>query len=127
VPFNESWGVIANKKGRVLDLENDSPIPGLFTAGWIKRGPSGVIGTNRLDASETVHCMLEDFKNGVTLDPERPDPIAAEEMVRMRQPEYIIFEEWLELDQLEVERGNEKDRPRVKFTEIDAMLSEVDY
>ncbi len=127
VPFNESWGVIANKKGRVLDLEKDSPIPGLFTAGWIKRGPSGVIGTNKLDASETVSCMLEDFENGVTLNPERPDVNAAEEMVRMRQPEYIIFNEWLELDQLEVERGKERDRPRVKFTEIDAMLSEVDY
>jgi len=127
IPFNKSWGVIANKKGRVLDPETDRCIPGLYTAGWIKRGPSGVIGTNKLDASETVMCMLEDIENGIFLEPSQPDAIAAEEMVRQRQPEYIIFDEWLELDQLEIERGKEKDRPRVKFTVIDEMLSEVDY
>jgi ferredoxin--NADP+ reductase len=127
VPFNESWGVIANQKGRVIALENDTPLPGLYTAGWIKRGPSGVIGTNKLDASETVKCMLEDFEKGLVLEPAQPDAAAAEEMVRQRQPEYLIFDEWLELDQLEVERGKEKDRPRLKFTVINEMLRAVDY
>jgi ferredoxin--NADP+ reductase len=127
VPFNESWGVIANKKGRVIALENETPLPGLYTAGWIKRGPSGVIGTNKLDASETVKCMLEDFENLRVLNPSKPDAAAAEEMVRERQPEYIVFDEWLELDQLEVERGKEKDRPRLKFTVVDEMLRAVDY
>ena len=127
VPFNESWGVIANKMGRVFDPNSDHTISGLYTAGWIKRGPSGVIGTNKLDASETVKCMLEDFENGIYLEPSHPNASAAEEMVREKQPEYIVFREWLELDQLEIERGKEKDRPRLKFTRIDEMLSAVDY
>jgi ferredoxin--NADP+ reductase len=127
VPFNESWGVIANKKGRVIALENDAPVPGLYTAGWIKRGPSGVIGTNKLDAFETVKCMLEDFEKGLILNPSYPAAESAEAMVQRRQPEYIIFDEWLELDHLEIERGKEKDRPRLKFTRIDEMLKKVDY
>lgn len=127
VPFNENWGVILNKAGRILDPETETPLPGLYTAGWIKRGPSGVIGTNKLDASETVKCMLEDFEKGILLDPSKPDRSAAEELVRERQPEYLIFNEWLQLDELEVERGKEKDRPRLKFTLIDEMLASVDY
>jgi ferredoxin--NADP+ reductase len=127
VPFNESWGVITNKEGRIFDPAKDIPISGLYTAGWIKRGPSGVIGTNKLDASETVKYMLEDFENGNLLDPEYPESSSATDMIRQRQPEYILFDEWLHLDQIEVERGKEKNRPRVKFTEINSMLSEVDY
>jgi len=127
VPFHEKWGLIAHKLGRVVDQETETPIPGLYTAGWIKRGPSGVIGTNKLDASETVKCMLEDFKNGILLHPTRTGANAAVEMVRNRQPEYVIFNEWLVLDQLEIEFGKEKDRPRLKFTVIDEMLSAVDY
>jgi len=127
VPFNEKWGVIPNENGRVLDSETDENIVGLYTAGWIKRGPSGVIGTNKLDASETVKCMLEDFEKGILLNPLMPEAASAEKMIRLHQPEYIIFDEWLQLDGLEVERGKEKDRPRLKFTVIDEMLSAVDY
>jgi ferredoxin--NADP+ reductase len=129
VPFNESWGVIPNQKGRVIDTdkEKEFPIPGLYTAGWIKRGPSGVIGTNKLDASETVKCMLEDIENGIVLNPQKPETDQAVDMVRQRQPEYILFDEWLYLDQLEIGRGKEKDRPRLKFTVIDEMISIVDY
>ena len=127
VPFNENWNVIPNRNGRVLDPETDAPITGLYTAGWIKRGPSGVIGTNKLDASETVKCMLEDLESNALLVPSEPGAAAAEEMIRLRQPEYVLFDEWLRLDQLEVDRGKEKGRPRLKFTVIDEMLSEVDY
>ena len=127
IPFNEKWNVIPNENGRVLDSEMGESIKGLYTAGWIKRGPSGVIGTNKLDASETVKCMLEDFENGILLNPPMPEAVSAEEMVRLNQPEYIIFDEWLQLDDLELERGKEKDRPRLKFTLIDEMLSAVDY
>jgi ferredoxin--NADP+ reductase len=127
VPFVDSWGVIANKKGRVLNPKNSSPIPGLYTAGWIKRGPSGVIGTNKLDASETVQCMLEDFENGVYINADSPESESAENMIRQRQPEYVLFDEWLHLDEIEIQRGKEEERPRLKFTVLDEMLSEVDY
>jgi ferredoxin--NADP+ reductase len=62
VPFHEKWGVILNEKGRVIDPESKQPCVGQYTAGWIKRGPSGVIGTNKPDAVETVNCMLEDSR-----------------------------------------------------------------
>jgi ferredoxin--NADP+ reductase len=99
----------------------------LYTAGWIKRGPSGVIGTNKLDAAGTVKCMLEDLENGILLDPPYPSSSHAEKTIRECQPEYIIFDEWLHLDELEIARGKEKNRPRLKFTQVDEMLTAVDY
>jgi ferredoxin--NADP+ reductase len=119
--------VISNKKGRIINQENGDQIPGLYTAGWIKRGPSSIIGTNKLDALETLKCMLRDIQNGVTLNPEQPTSNAAEMMVRERQPEYSVFDEWLKLDRRELARGKEMNRPRAKFTTIDTMLTEVDY
>ncbi|HBY06714.1 MAG TPA: NADP oxidoreductase [Chloroflexi bacterium] len=127
VPFNERWGVIPNQNGRILDPQKNESLPGLYTAGWIKRGPSGVIGTNKLDASDTVKCMLADLEQGIAINPSNPQADAAEEMIRQRQPEYIVFDDWLHLDQIEVDRGEEENRPRVKFTDIDEMLGEVDY
>ncbi|MFQ5610532.1 MAG: FAD-dependent oxidoreductase [Anaerolineae bacterium] len=123
VPFHESWGVILNEKGRVIDPESQSPVTGEYTAGWIKRGPSGVIGTNKPDALETVNCMLEDLAAGQTLNPAHPEIEAAEKLVRQRQPNYISYQDWLRLDELEVARGQELGRPRLKFTRIEDMLA----
>src|SRR6185369_1883198 len=78
VPFNESWGVILNERGRVLDGDTKQPVTGEYTAGWIKRGPSGVIGTNKPDAAETVACMMEDRAHGRLLRPEAPEAAAVE-------------------------------------------------
>ncbi len=72
VPFNDSWGVILNADGRVIDPETKEPVLGEYTAGWIKRGPSGVIGTNKPDALETVNCMLDDLAAGKILEPGLP-------------------------------------------------------
>lgn len=123
VPFNESWGVILNERGRILDPETRQPITGLYTAGWIKRGPSGVIGTNKPDAAETVRCMLDDLEQNTILSPKHPDRAAAENFVRQRQPNYVSYEDWLRLDALEIARGKEQDRPRVKFTRVEDMLA----
>jgi ferredoxin--NADP+ reductase len=123
VPFHDSWGVILNQEGRVLDAETREPVTGEYTAGWIKRGPSGVIGTNKPDALETVKCMLEDVRIGITLDPSAPGAAAAEELVRQRQPNYVSYADWLRLDEMELARGAEEGRPRVKFTSVEAMLA----
>ena len=64
VPFDDDRGVIPNADGRVLDAGGE-PIAGLYCAGWIKRGPSGVIGTNKKDAAETVEHVLEDAEAGL--------------------------------------------------------------
>ncbi len=122
VPFNESWGVILNERGRVLDPATRTPVVGEYAAGWIKRGPTGVIGTNKPDAAETVACMLEDVRKGAILSPAHPDRAAAERLVRERQPRYVSYEDWLKLDELETARGRRLGRPRVKFCCVEEML-----
>ena len=72
VPFQSSWGVILNRDGRVIDPDTQEPLTGLYTAGWIKRGASGVIGTNKPDAAETIEAMLDDLEAGRTLEPDDP-------------------------------------------------------
>lgn len=123
IPFNERWGVILNQKGRVLDPDTQQPLTGLYTSGWIKRGPSGVIGTNKPDSVETVTCMLEDFTNGVFLHCAHPEGSSVEQLVRERQPHYVTYGDWLQLNTLEVARGQTEGRPRVKFTRVEDMLS----
>ena len=123
VPFNESWGVILNDKGRVLDPDTQQPVVGEYTAGWIKRGPSGVIGTNKPDAAETVQCMFEDLGQGAVLQPVQPAAAAAEALVRQRQPNYVSYADWLKLNELEVAQGRAQGRPRVKFTRVEEILA----
>lgn len=123
VPFHESWGVILNEKGRVLDPDTRQPVAGEYAAGWVKRGPTGVIGTNKPDAAETVSCMLEDLARGVMHAPSHPEAKAAEAMIRQRQPNHFSFADWLRLNELEVARGRSAGRPRVKFTRVEEMLA----
>jgi ferredoxin--NADP+ reductase len=123
VPFHESWGVILNENGRVLDPDTRQPIVGEYTAGWIKRGPTGVIGTNKPDAAQTVECMMEDLAAGRILKPDEPEASAAERLIRGRQPRYVSYSDWLKLNQIEVTRGRAAGRPRVKFTRVEEMLA----
>jgi len=125
VPFNESWGVILNNEGRVIDPDTKKPVSGLYTAGWIKRGPSGVIGTNKPDALETVNHMLDDLAAGNILDPVEPSADAAAQMVALAQPDYFTFADWENLDTQEVAKGETQGRPRVKFTSLEEMLQAV--
>jgi ferredoxin--NADP+ reductase len=125
VPFYEKWGTIPNEKGRVLDGDPGSgaPVPGLYVSGWIKRGPSGVIGTNKPDAVETAASMLEDLAAGTTLQPAEPGADAAERMVRKRQPKVVSFDDWHRLEAIENERGKAAGRPRVKICSTEEMLA----
>jgi ferredoxin--NADP+ reductase len=123
VPFHDAWGVILNDKGRVLEPDTREPRLGEYAAGWIKRGPTGVIGTNKPDAAETVAGMLEDLARGRVLAPSEPDAGAALALVRQRQPEYVSWPDWQRLDELEVARGRASGRPRVKFTRVEDMLA----
>jgi ferredoxin--NADP+ reductase len=123
VPFNDSWGVILNQKGRVLNPDTQEPMTGEYTAGWIKRGPTGVIGTNKPDALETVNCMMEDLGQDLTLAPNYPTAGAIETLVRERQPNFLSWADWFRLDELEINRGKELGRPRLKFTAVEDMLA----
>ena len=120
LPFDESWGVVPNAEGRVLD--GGTPRAGLYVAGWIKRGPTGVIGTNKPDAVETIERLLEDVTAGRHLGPTAPDAGAAARTVRAAQPEVFTYDDWQRLDALETERGAAQDRPRVKYVCAEDML-----
>ncbi|MCP4415098.1 MAG: FAD-dependent oxidoreductase [Chloroflexi bacterium] len=123
VPFHDRWGVILNEKGRVLEGESNAPVLGEYTSGWIKRGPSGVIGTNKPDAAETADCMLADLAEGRHLSPAHPELDAVTQLVQQKQPNFVTYKDWLRLNELELAAGEEQGRPRVKFTEVDVMLA----
>jgi ferredoxin--NADP+ reductase len=95
VEFDQKRGVIPNEGGRVLDVGGD-PVPGIYTTGWIKRGPVGLIGHTKGDALETIGCLLEDR---LSLPPaENPDEQAIIELLASRGVEYTTWEGWLKLD-----------------------------
>jgi ferredoxin--NADP+ reductase len=123
VPFNDSWGVIVNEAGRVLDPTTKEPVVGQYTAGWIKRGPSGIIGTNKPDAVETVTCMMADLAEGKVNQPAQPDKAAVSAFVDERQPKRFTYEDWLKVKAAEIALGDAQGRPRVKFTSVDEMLA----
>ncbi len=123
VPFDEKRGLILNEGGRVLDSHDAGHRVGHYTAGWIKRGPSGVIGTNKKDALETVQHLFADVESQTLLDPESPDPVAVEALLAERGVRYVSFEDWQAIDQAEVGRGEPHGRPRVKFVRVDEMLA----
>jgi ferredoxin--NADP+ reductase len=123
VPFDERRGVVPNDKGRVIDPESKSPVPGVYVAGWIKRGPSGVIGTNKPDAVETVNSMVADLEQGAHWQPAEPDARAIEALVLARQPLAVTYADWRRLDALECSNGKACGRPRLKFATVEEMLA----
>ena len=123
VPFHEKWGVILNEKGRVIDPETKQHRVGEYTSGWIKRGPSGVIGTNKPDSVETALCMLEDLANGALNQPAHSEVAAAEKLVCERQPKYVTYADWLKLDEMEIANGKAQGRPRLKFARVEDMMT----
>jgi ferredoxin/flavodoxin---NADP+ reductase len=123
VPFDTRRGVIPNDGGRVLDAPGGAPLPGEYAVGWIKRGPSGVIGTNKKDAQETVDAILADADAGGRLNsPGSPDGAALAQLLRERQPELVTYDGWASIDRHERALGEASGRPRVKLTRIEEML-----
>ena len=125
VSFNEDWGTIENREGRVYSDDGEQ-VTGLYTAGWIKRGPSGVIGTNKTCARDTVDRMIEDLQSALHFNPDQTDPSAVEALLRERQPDIVTYEDWEKIDQAELAKGEAANRPRVKFTNIEDMLAVLD-
>ncbi len=121
IHFDHGRATINNVGGRVLDSESGEQVPGQYAVGWIKRGPSGVIGTNKKDAHETVNHLFEDLDAGHM--PEAAS--SAQEIVELiaeRQPHAVSFAGWEAIDRAETERGEPHGRPRVKFHRIDEMV-----
>jgi ferredoxin--NADP+ reductase len=123
VPFNESWGTIPNDKGRILTAQKDGQVVrGEYVSGWIKRGPSGVIGTNKPDSVETVEMLVEDLGYGKLLNPSQPTRDAVDKLLASRNVRVVTFADWQRLDQIETSRGAEAGRPRVKLTSVQEMI-----
>jgi ferredoxin--NADP+ reductase len=123
LPFDERGGIIPNVDGRVQQQDDEGCLTGVYVSGWIKRGPTGVIGTNKSDAGQTVDRMIDDLRQGATLNPAHPDSTAIDKLVRERQPDFVSYDAWTRLDELEAARGKEQNRPRVKFTSVEEMLA----
>jgi ferredoxin--NADP+ reductase len=113
VPFDPLEGTIPNVMGRVIDSETGSPIRGLYTAGWIKRGPSGVIGTNKKCAQDTVSALIDDYVEGRLVDPPNGQEYL-QELISERQPNVFGIAGWNAIDEHERSRASGTDRPRVK-------------
>jgi ferredoxin/flavodoxin---NADP+ reductase len=120
VPFDERSATIPNEGGRVVGAGGVKP--GEYAVGWIKRGPSGVIGTNKKDAQETVDALLEDLAADTHLQPIEPDPQAIEHLLGERVPALVTYEGWSEIDRHEQALGEPHGRPRVKLTRIEELL-----
>ena len=121
LPFDQRSGVIPNESGRVLDPATKKPIPGIYVSGWIKRGPSGVIGTNKKDGTETATAMLEDAVSSGAVALGIADPEVVDALVRGRCPECVTYADWARLDAIEVKLGESHGRPRVKLTTRQAV------
>jgi len=119
VPFDERRGTIPNEKGRIIDKDNEAVVPNEYVSGWIKRGPSGVIGTNKPDAVETVKEMITDLS-----DTSLRKAVTADEIVSLldaRDVQYLTYEDWQKIDEAEIELGVQQGRPRVKVTSMEEV------
>jgi ferredoxin--NADP+ reductase len=114
--------LIPNDGGRVCD-EDGTTRRAEYAVGWIKRGPSGVIGTNKKCAAGTVAALLEDLAAGRLADPPAAGGEAIEAWLRSRTPELVTWRGWEAIDEHERGRGAPAGRPRVKLVRIPEMLA----
>ena len=121
IPYDENSGTIMNASGRVVESDG-APLYGLYTAGWIKRGPSGVIGTNKTCAQETVARMIEDIALGKVNIPEDPSIKGVEDLINGIDSAVVTYPEWENIDRLELQKGEAQGRPRVKYTDVNEMI-----
>ena len=123
VPFDESGGVFANDQGRIIN--DGAAETGLYTAGWIKRGPTGIIGTNKPDSVETVSMLLEDLDKLDNGEPRR-GAAGCYELLDRRNIRHINFTDWKKIDAAEIARGEAAGKPREKYTSLNEMLALLD-
>jgi ferredoxin/flavodoxin---NADP+ reductase len=119
VPFDDKKGVFPNMEGRIT--ENGVIVPGMYTAGWIKRGPSGVIGTNKPDSIESANHLLADAA-GLTPSA-HADSEALRDLLKSRNVRTVSWSDWKKIDAAETAHGETAGKPREKFTRVEEMLA----
>jgi ferredoxin--NADP+ reductase len=122
VPFDERFFVLPNERGRVLKA-GGKPLLGVYAVGWIKRGPTGILGTNKRDAEETVGCLVEDLRAGALPSPPDEGPGQIDALLAKRKPDLVTIEGWRAIDGHELELGQSRQRPRVKLASREELLA----
>jgi ferredoxin--NADP+ reductase len=125
VPFDEQSYVLPNDRGRVLRPDG-SPMPGVYAVGWIKRGATGILGTNKRDAEETVACVAEDLASGALPEPPRPAREDVDALLAERELKPVTVDGWRAIEAHELLRGREEGRPRVKLASHEELLAAAD-
>jgi ferredoxin--NADP+ reductase len=121
LPFDERRGTIRNERGRVVD-DDGNRVAATYCAGWIKRGPTGIIGTNKKDATETVAQLLEDLEEGRVSHREEVTADAVETFLADREVQAVMYPGWTSIDELERAAGEKLGRPRVQLRTWDELL-----
>jgi ferredoxin--NADP+ reductase len=122
VGFDDRTGIIPNRRGRCLI--GDDPMPGLYVTGWIKRGPSGIIGTNRADSVETVASIIEDMPKVRAIP--KPGAAGLQHTLAAQGVRIVGYGEWQKIDAAERARGQPMGKPREKFTVVPEMIAAID-
>jgi ferredoxin--NADP+ reductase len=122
LPFDDVHGTLPNERGRVVESATRTPVRGVYTAGWIKRGPSGVIGTNKKCAQETVEMLLDDYSAGRLAAPAQSVG-DLRTLIARRQPRSLDYQGWQEIDRQERSAAQGQLRPRIKLTSVADMFT----
>ena len=119
LPFDEKLGVVENSEGRVVS--GGKSLRGVYVCGWIKRGPKGLVGTNKHCAGQTIRHLLADFGDGKLCRP-RKATSEIPELVQRRKPEHVNCHGWQRIDRAERESGRLQGRDRDKMCDVSRML-----
>jgi ferredoxin--NADP+ reductase len=122
VPFDEGSYVLPNERGRVLAADG-KPLHGVYAVGWIKRGATGILGTNKRDAEETVTCLAEDLASGALSAPTHDAREQIDALLAERKPDLVPTEGWRAIEAHELRSGEEAGRPRVKLASRDELMA----
>ena len=121
LPFDDRRGTLPNDQGQLLDGVGGKLLNQEYTAGWIKRGPSGVIGTNKQDATETVSRLKKNWRTRPTPQPKLVQHDLLD-LLKEKKSQFVSFEDWKKLDKFEVELGQKNGKSRHKICEVQEML-----
>jgi len=121
LPFDDRRGTLPNDQGQLLDGVGGKLLNQEYTAGWIKRGPSGVIGTNKQDATETVSRLKKNWQTSPTPQPKLVQHDLLD-LLKEKKSQFVSFEDWKKLDKFEVELGQQNGKSRHKICEVQEML-----
>lgn len=110
--FDEQKSCVINDKGRI--------VPGLYCSGWLKRGPTGIIASNIIDARETTKCVVEDLDAGLL--PQTPNTSLAD-LLKEHSSKIVSWDQFCRIDEEEIKRGSQIGKPREKITSIEEMLA----